>query len=46
MMGLMLWVESELKGCRGGFAVIAMDFRCGSGSWWWWWLAMVVGVGD
>ena len=41
MVGLMLWVESGLKGCcgglsnrsivegyRGGFAVVAVDFRC------------------
>ena len=41
VVGLMLWVESGLKGChgglsnrlamkgyRGGFVVVAMDFRC------------------
>ena len=30
----------------GGFAVVAMDFRCESSSWWWWRVAMVVGVDD
>ena len=53
------WVESGLKGCRGGlsdrsvaegyrgrFAIVAVDFRCGSGSWWQWRVAMVVVVGD
>ena len=32
--------------CHGGFAVVAVDFRCGLGSWWRWRVALVVGVGD
>ena len=60
MVGLMLWVESGLKGCcgglsnrsivegyRGGFAVVAVDFRCVcvNFAWWFdwqWWIGMWV----
>ena len=34
------------QGYHGGFVVVAVDFRCGLGSWWRWRVAMVVGVGD
>ena len=38
--------RSAAKGYCGGFAVVAVNFRCGSSSWWQWRVAMVVGVGD
>ena len=45
-----MWVhDGGGGGSRGGggfhcgFAIVAMDFYCGLGSWWWWRVAVVVG---
>ena len=40
VVGLMLWVESELEGCRGGFVCVSVCF-----AWWFdwqWWIGMWV----
>ena len=40
MVGLMLWVESGLEGCRGGFVCVCVCF-----TWWFdwqWWIGMWV----
>ena len=41
-MGLMLWVESGMEGCRGGFVCVCV---CVCFAWWFdwqWWIGMWV----